>query len=247
MNTQSIEFCNQLCKNLSSQLALDMLIQECESRLAFSPWPSILAKRLTKKFNSMSSKSKLEGFLKFNSINIEELDILILSQKVLSQFEASKLDFLTVKPLLDLLSKMQDHLIRFGIAHILAITLEFRYKSKRDANHKMIKIFIKTCKYLKKTHQNIEDLEKATLDTKSLDKNNCCRKQIKLIVDDLEEEERLDRVNQDEIRGKLFNEQSKIFEKLRPLGFLDKISLEGYHQDFSVIDTFEIDEILNDL
>lgn len=247
MNTQRIDFCHQLCKNISSQLALDLLIQECESRLVYSPWPSILSKRLTKKFNSKPSKSKLKGFFEVNSINIEEVDIHILSKKVLSQFEASKLDFSTVKPLLDLLSNMQDHLIRFGMAHILAITLEFRYKSKNDANSKMIKIFIKTCKYLKKNHHNIEDIQKENLDKECLDKSDGCRKRIKLIVDDLEEEERLDRANQNEIRNNLFSEQSKIFEKLQPLGFLDKISLEGFQDDFSVVDTIEIDEILSDL
>ena len=247
MNAQNFEFRNQVCKDLSSQLALDYFLQECESRLVYAPWPGILAKRLAKKFNSISSKSKLEAFLASNSINIEGIDIQLLAKKVLSQFEASELDFLTLKPLLDSLINIQENLIGFALTHILAISLEFRYKHKKEANRKMLNLLMKTCSYLTKTNQNTEQVEKTGLNKLGRDKNSGCRRRILKIVEDLEEEERLEKAQQNELRRSLINEQLTIFEKLQPMGFLDKICLIGTERDIPLFVSEELDEILNDM
>lgn len=247
MNAQNFEFRNQVCKNLSSQLALDYFLQECESRLVYAPWPAILAKRLTKKFNSISSKRKLEAFLASNSINIEEIDTHLLGKKVLSQFEASELDFSTLKPLLDSLINIQENLIRFALTHLLAIGLEFRYKHKKEANRKMIKVLMKTCSYLKKNQQNMGEAEKTAFNKPGSEKNDGCRRRIMKIVEDLEKEESMEKVQQNELRRSLINEHSTIFEKLQPLGLVDKIRLTGFEREIPLFVSVELDEILNDL
>ena len=240
-------FQSKVLSKISETLIIENFIRECKAKLVFPLQSPYLAKKLLNKHKTILTHRKLEAFLDTIDSNLENLDLYLLCEELLRQFEAASLDFSSLKVLLEMLSYVREGFALMSVGRILMMVLEYRFKQKKI----VCKILSKLIKRLTNcTPTNTPGETIRIMSGKPIGKiikASQLSETQELRFLSIIQEKRREIMNRDEFTRYSKNWPNSNFFKLRPFDILDKISTQECEPIFCDSDSIELEEIINEL